>query len=113
MHPAALAQVADYFKLLSEPSRLQVLCTLKDGPRSVSEIVLASGLGQANVSKHLKMLHQAGVLERSPRNGCVYYEISDPTIFDLCEVVSTRLAERLAQQQAALLDTLHSPRPSL
>lgn len=102
MNPAALAQVADYFKLLSEPSRLQVLCTLKEGPLSVSEIVVAARLGQANVSKHLKLLHQAGVVSRTPRQGCVYYAICDSTIFELCEVVSQRLAQHLAEQQAVL-----------
>lgn len=102
MNSAALVQVADYFKLLSESSRLQVLCTLKEGALSVSEIVAASGLGQANVSKHLKLLHQAGVVSRTPRQGCVYYEICDSTVFELCEVVSQRLVQHLAEQQAVL-----------
>jgi DNA-binding transcriptional ArsR family regulator len=102
MNPEALAQVADYFKLLSEPSRLQVLCALRQGPLSVSEIVAQASMGQANVSKHLKLLAQAGMLRREPRGGCVYYEICDPTIFELCEVVSSRLAARLAQQQEQL-----------
>ncbi len=64
LSPTALALVADFFKVLSEPSRLQILCVLKEESRNVSEIVEASGLGQTNVSKHLKILAQAGIISR-------------------------------------------------
>jgi len=90
--PDALAQVADYFKVLSEVSRLQVLCCLKSGSKNVSEIMTATGLGQANVSKHLKILTQAGILSRKPSGVSVYYEIADPIIFELCELACNRLS---------------------
>lgn len=95
---AALAHVAEYFKVLSEVSRLQVLNCLRSGPMNVSEIVEATGLGQANVSKHLKVLNQAGILSRRPSGVSVYYEIIDPLIFQLCDLVCDRLAERWQQQ---------------
>jgi len=98
----ALNQVAEYFKVLAELSRLQVLCVLKSGPMSVSEIMAATGLGQANVSKHLKLLHQAGIIARQPQGVSVYYSVSDPLIFDLCELVCQRLAERLEAQSEQL-----------
>jgi DNA-binding transcriptional ArsR family regulator len=97
--PSALDQVADYFKLLSEVSRLQVLCALKDGPRCVSDIAEVTGLGQANVSTKLRLLSQAGVLGRQPQGSNVYYKIVDPLIFDLCDLVSKRLIERWGEQQ--------------
>jgi len=93
-----LIHVADYFKVLSEPSRLQVLCALKDGRRNVSEIIQDTGLGQANVSKHLKTLAQAGLVRRYPQGVAVYYEIADPTIFPLCDLVCRRLKQRLEEQ---------------
>lgn len=62
----ALGQVADYFKVLSELSRLQVLCCLKSGSKNVTEIMIATDLGQANVSKYLKILTQAGIVSRTP-----------------------------------------------
>lgn len=96
--PAALAQVADYFKVLSEVSRLQVLSCLRSGAKNVTEIVEATGLGQANVSKHLKLLVQAGMVSRQTKGVQVFYQIADPVIFDLCEVVCDRLAERLSDQ---------------
>jgi DNA-binding transcriptional ArsR family regulator len=102
MTPGALAQLADYFKVLSEVNRLQVLCCLKSGSKNVTEIIAATGLGQANVSKHLKILAQAGIVSRKPVGVSVYYEIADPLIFNLCELVCDRLALRLEEQSQQL-----------
>jgi DNA-binding transcriptional ArsR family regulator len=102
LHPSALTQVADYFKVLSELSRLQVLCSLKAGPKNVTEIMEETGLGQANVSKHLKILAQAGIVSRTPQGVSVYYEIIEPFIFDLCELVGNRLSFRLEEQSQQL-----------
>jgi DNA-binding transcriptional ArsR family regulator len=99
---AALVQVADYFKVLSELSRLQVLCTLKDGEKNVTEIIEDTGLGQANVSKHLKILTQAGIVCRQPQGVSVYYQIADPIIFELCDLVCQRMAIRLEEQSQQL-----------
>jgi DNA-binding transcriptional ArsR family regulator len=101
-NPSALTQVADYFKVLSELSRLQVLCSLKSGSKNVTEIMEDTGLGQANVSKHLKILAQSGIVSRTPQGVSVYYEIVEPFIFDLCELVSDRLAVRLQEQSQQL-----------
>lgn len=99
----ALAPVADYFKMLSEVSRLQILNCLKLGEMNVTQLSEETGLGQANLSKHLKILTQASILTRKPVGVSVYYEISDPMIFDLCELVCDRLTDRM-QEQA---DRLH------
>lgn len=99
---AALEQVAAYFKVLSELSRLQVLCVLKSGPKNVGEIMTATELGQANVSKHLKILMQAGIIKRQPRGVTVYYEITDPIIFELCELVCQKLEIQWQQRLEAL-----------
>lgn len=101
-NPSALTQVADYFKVLSELSRLQVLCSLKSGSKNVTEIMEDTGLGQANVSKHLKILAQSGIVSRTPQGVSVYYEIVEPFIFDLCELVGDRLAVRLQEQSQQL-----------
>ncbi len=101
-NPAFLAPVADYFKVLSEVSRLQVLCCLKSGVKNVGEIIEATGLGQANVSKHLKILTQAGMITRQPQGVSVFYQITDPLIFELCELVCDRLTVRLEEQSQKL-----------
>jgi DNA-binding transcriptional ArsR family regulator len=109
--PQALGQVADYFKVLSEASRLQVLCCLKSGSKNVTEIITATDLGQANVSKHLKILTQAGIVSRHPSGVSVYYKIADPIVFDLCELVCDRLVSRL-ETQSQQLDRLETWRNS-
>lgn len=100
-----LAFVADYFKVLSETSRLMVLDNLRSsGSMNVTQLVEATGLGQANLSKHLKLLTQAGILKRTPQGVSVYYEIADPMIFELCELVCDRVKERLNHQAQSLAD---------
>lgn len=101
--PTTLTPIAQYFKVLSEVSRLQVLCCLKAGEsKNVTEIMAETGLGQANVSKHLKLLAQAGMVTRQPQGVSVYYQITDPLIFELCELVCDRLTTRLDEQAAQL-----------
>lgn len=104
--PTALTHIAEYFKVLSEVSRLQILCCLKDGAKNVTHIIDTTGLGQANVSKHLKILTQAGIVMRKPQGVSVFYQIADSTIFELCRVVCDQLAVKLEEksQQLELLD---------
>jgi len=105
LSPAALQLVAEFFKVLSESSRLQIVCRLRKGPKNVSEIIELTGLGQANVSKHLKILAQAGIVTREQQGVCVFYQIANPFVFDLCELVCNSLAKQIEQQsqhQAAL-----------
>jgi ArsR family transcriptional regulator, arsenate/arsenite/antimonite-responsive transcriptional repressor len=101
-NPVILAAVADYFKVLSELSRLQIVTCLKLGPMNVMEIAEVTGLGQANLSKHLKVLTQAGILARQPKGTSAYYQIADPVIFEICELVCDRISERILQQAEGL-----------
>jgi DNA-binding transcriptional ArsR family regulator len=100
--PAILVAVADYFKVLSEVSRLQILTCLKSGPMNVMDIAKATGLGQANLSKHLKVLTHAGVLSRQSKGTSAYYEIANPMIFELCELACDRVIEHMLQQAESL-----------
>ncbi len=105
-NPDLLTPVAEYFKVLSEVSRLQILSCLKEGEMNVTELAEATGLGQANLSKHLKVLTQAGILVRQPQGVSAYYSISDPMIFDLCDLVCQRIFQRM-QQQAETIEKLN------
>jgi DNA-binding transcriptional ArsR family regulator len=105
--PDVIAAVADYFKVLSEVNRLEILTCLKSGRMNVMDIASETGLGQANLSKHLKVLTQAGVLSRHPKGTSAFYEIADPVIFELCELACERIGEQL-QQQADRLKALRS-----
>jgi DNA-binding transcriptional ArsR family regulator len=97
-----LASVADYFKVLSETSRLQILHHLRSHPMNVMELCEATGLGQANLSKHLKVLTQAGILSRQPKGTSAYYEIVDPAVFEFCDLACDRIHERILKQTKAL-----------
>jgi DNA-binding transcriptional ArsR family regulator len=100
--PEALGLMAGFFKVLSEVSRLQIVCSLKTGAKNVTEIIEETGLGQANVSKHLKMLTQAGVVAREQRGVCVYYQIANPFLFELCDLVCDALSAQVEQQSQQL-----------
>jgi DNA-binding transcriptional ArsR family regulator len=100
--PEALSLMADFFKVLSEVSRLQIVCSLKTGAKNVTEIIEETELGQANVSKHLKMLTQAGVVAREQRGVCVYYRIANPFLFELCDLVCDALTMQVEQQSQQL-----------
>jgi len=100
--PVVIAAVAEYFKVLSEVSRLQILTCLKSGPMNVMEIAEATSLGQANLSKHLKVLTQAGILSRQPRGTNAFYEIADPIIFELCDLACDRISKHILQQVESL-----------
>jgi DNA-binding transcriptional ArsR family regulator len=86
-----LSVIAERFKALAEPSRLEILNALREGERTVSEILEATGLGQANVSKHLQMLHGAGFVERRKDGVSTYYRLADGDVLRLCELMCGRL----------------------
>ncbi|MBF2063065.1 MAG: winged helix-turn-helix transcriptional regulator [Calothrix sp. C42_A2020_038] len=100
--PEALSLMADFFKVLSEVSRLQIVCSLKAGAKNVTEIIEETELGQANVSKHLKLLTQAGIVAREQRGVCVYYRIANPFLFELCDLVCNALMIQVEQQSQQL-----------
>jgi DNA-binding transcriptional ArsR family regulator len=111
LSPETSELLANFFKVLSEASRLQIVCCLKSGRRNVSEIIQATGLGQANVSKHLKILAQAGIVGRQQEGVCVYYQITNTFVFELCELVCNCLAAQMQQQSAKIahLDAFRQP----
>lgn len=98
-----LEAVADYFKILSETSRLQILQSLRSGPMNVMELCEETGLGQANLSKHLKVMTQAGILSRQAKGTSAYYEIADPLVFEFCELACGQIGDRLRQQAETFL----------
>jgi DNA-binding transcriptional ArsR family regulator len=90
-----LEAVGRLFGVLSEPSRLGLLQALHNGPLTVSELVEASGMKQANVSKHLGVLHDHQLVQRRREGTSIYYEIADPMIFSLCNLVCGKMERDL------------------
>lgn len=93
--PEALAQVAAYFQALAEPTRLQLLNLLRERERNVGELAELTGYSAANVSRHLALLTQHGLLTREPRGNSAYYRIADASIYALCDLVCDSIARRI------------------
>ncbi len=93
--------MADKFRLLGDASRLAILRSLMAGEMSVTQIVDETGRGQANVSKHLKLLHESGMLARRKQGLQVYYKIADPIVEQLCTTVCSAVARDAAAQVEA------------
>jgi DNA-binding transcriptional ArsR family regulator len=90
--PHLLEHVADRFRVLGDPNRLRIIQELlQAGELNVGEIVERMAMSQANVSKHLRILHDAGVVSRRPHGTAAYYAVIDPTIAPLCDLVCERL----------------------
>lgn len=102
----ALEQVAAYFQLLSEPTRLTLLNLLRDGELNVGELALGSGYTVTNVSRHLALLTQHGLVARESRGTSVYYRIADESVYALCDMVCGNIArqfERAAAERAVFV----------
>ncbi len=92
--PAALDHVAQYFRTLSEPTRLRILNVLGTGELSVGEIAQQVESSDANVSRHLAQMARQGLVAREHHGTSVHYRIADPVVHQLCELVCGSIARR-------------------
>ncbi len=95
--PAALEHVAQYFRTLSEPTRLRILNVLEAGEMSVGDIAELVDSSVANVSRHLAQMARHGLVARTTQGNSVHYRIADPAVNQLCELVCGSIAKRLEQ----------------
>lgn len=91
LSPELLDLIANRFKILAEPARLELLNALKGGELTVTELVDRTGMGQANVSKHLQLLLANGFVQRRKEGLFAYYELADKDVLKLCDIMCTRL----------------------
>ena len=89
--PELMDAVAERFRALAEPARLRLLNALRDGEKTVTELMEATGLGQANVSKHLQLLRATGFVRRRKEGLFVFYSLADDDVFALCDLMCGRL----------------------
>jgi DNA-binding transcriptional ArsR family regulator len=102
MTPALFDLVAARFKAFAEPARLRILHALRDGDRTVTELVEATGLAQANLSRHLQQLHALGLVSRRKRGLFAHYALADRDVLRLCDVMCGRLEKETAARKTAL-----------
>lgn len=101
--PDALAElIAERFRVLAEPMRIRILDRLRDEPTAVGALAHSLGTSQQNVSKHLGMLHGAGIVARERAGNAVLYSIADQTVFDLCDHVCGGIQRRLEELSALI-----------
>lgn len=94
-----LEHVAERFRVLGDSTRLAILrVLLQQGEMNVGEIVDALGAGQANVSKHLRVLHDAGIVSRRQAGTAAYYDVTDRSITRLCDIVCDRIRDQAEEQ---------------
>ena len=98
--PEMIALIAQRFAALAEPARLHIMQGLRGGERTVGELVEVTGLGTANVSKHLQLLHGAGFVTRRKEGLHVFYGLAGQDVFQLCDIMCGRLqAEAKSRRQ--------------
>src|SRR5208282_986545 len=102
MSPEALELVAARFRAMGEPLRLRILQQLEQGERTVSALTASIGSTQPNVSKHLRILQDSGLVKRRQEGNSAFFSIADETVFELCEMICSRLRDRLEAQVGAL-----------
>ncbi len=98
----ALELVAARFRAMGEPLRLHMLQELEGGEQSVSGLAESVESTQPNVSKHLRILQDAGLVKRRQQGTTVYYSIADEMVLELCDMICSRLHDRLEAQVGAL-----------
>ncbi len=101
-----LSVVARYFGVLAEPTRLKILHAICEDEQSVSSIVAAIGATQTNVSRHLSLMFNAGIVERRREGHAVYYRMADREFVEICRRMCERIASRLDTQAPLRRDLL-------
>ena len=94
--------IAGRFRVLAEPMRIKLLDRLRDGDATVQELQQAVGASQQNVSKHLGVLLNAGIVSRAKQGTSSLYSIADPGVFELCEQVCGGLRRQVSELDAIL-----------
>ena len=94
--------IARRFRVLSEPMRIRLLDALRDGGATVADLQEATGSSQQNVSKHLGVLLQSGIVARRKEGNFARYEIADDSVFALCDQVCGGLRRQLEEIEALL-----------
>ncbi len=96
--PQLLEEYSQFFRLLSEPARLQLLCQLKQGPMDVASLIDVTGFSQSHISRQLGQLQRAGLVTCERDGVRMIYTANSDLVDDLCALVQTRLRQRLEAQ---------------
>ena len=96
--PQLLEEYSQFFRLLGEPARLQLLCQLRQGAMDVSALIEATGFSQSHISRQLGQLQRAGLVRCKREGARTIWQAESALVDDLCRLVQTRLRQRLEEQ---------------
>jgi DNA-binding transcriptional ArsR family regulator len=94
------------FQMLADATRLAILRALMEGEKSVGQVVTETGRGQANISKHLKLMADSGLVRRRKEGLQVYYRLDDPLVEQLCGLVCSNIRGEVERKMTAQKDLL-------
>ncbi|MEE9151100.1 MAG: metalloregulator ArsR/SmtB family transcription factor [Thermoplasmata archaeon] len=86
---------AEICKIFTSPKRLEIIDLLQNEEKSVSELLAATGLSQSNVSQHLGVLREKGVVVARREGNTIFYRIANPKILEACRLMREVLLERM------------------
>jgi DNA-binding transcriptional ArsR family regulator len=96
--PQLLEEYSQFFRLLSEPTRLQLLCQLKQGAMDVAGLIEVTGFSQSHISRQLGQLQRAGLVSCERDGVRTIWSADNDLVDDLCALVQKRLRQRLEAQ---------------
>jgi DNA-binding transcriptional ArsR family regulator len=102
-NPEMIGRAAERLRALADERRIMLLLRLQDGEANVSTLAAACGLGLASASKHLASLKQVGLIDSRRAGTQTVYRVSDPSVFDLCDIVCDGVRRHARRQHEAVL----------
>lgn len=105
MAPTPIYQVkAEFFKTLAHPARIRVLELLRDGDRTVGELIPEVGIEASHLSQQLGIMRRANLVQSRKDGATVVYSVSNPMIFELLDVAKRILTSSLAETRDLLAE---------
>lgn len=95
-------RISEIYKVLADPNRLKILFYLREGEKSVKELIEILNIKQANISKHLSVLRNANIVKARRSKNNVYYSFSDLPLNTMCDIICDYMKERLKKEERAL-----------
>jgi len=86
---------ADMCKVFSNPTRLEILNLLRDKEMSVTELIKKTKLSQANISQHLGIMKNKGIVTSNRKGKNIHYKLANPKIIKAFDIIKEVLSERL------------------
>ena len=96
--PQLLEETSRFFRLLSEPARLQLLCLLRQSPLDGAALMERTGFSQSHISRQLSQLQRAGLVHCQRESGRLIYRADGDLVDQLCGLVQSRLRQQLEHQ---------------